>query len=54
MDPRIQRLKDELERLQDTAESCHPDLRADLLLLIEDMRAHLSELEAARPADETD
>lgn len=45
MRPRIQRLRAELERLEDAEESCHPDVREELRTLIHDVRAHLSELE---------
>ncbi|MGE4064261.1 MAG: hypothetical protein AB7E79_12915 [Rhodospirillaceae bacterium] len=47
MTPRIQRLRTELERLEETAETCHPDVHEELQALIEDVRAHLNELESA-------
>lgn len=49
MSPRIIRLKVELERLEGTADSCHPDIQHELYTLIEDMKAHLTELEDAEP-----
>ena len=42
---RIARLKTELEQLEEAAASVHPDLQGELLTLIEDMRAHVAELE---------
>lgn len=42
---RIARLKTELELLEEAAVSVHPDLQGELLILIEDMRAHVAELE---------
>lgn len=53
MSPRIQHLRDELERLEGAAESCHPDVQTELLTLIDDMRAHLAELESVRAAEES-
>lgn len=44
MSPRIERLKVEIERLEGVAEDCHPAIQGELQSLIEDMRAHLSEL----------
>lgn len=47
---RIARLKTELELLEDAAVSVHPDLQGELLTLIEDMRAHVAELEGTLAA----
>lgn len=47
---RIARLKTELELLEEAAVSVHPDLQGELLTLIEDMRAHVAELEGAMAA----
>lgn len=53
MNPRIQRLKSELTRLEGTQEDCHPDMQGELHALIEDMKAHLTELEEAEKSAET-
>jgi hypothetical protein len=52
MTPRILRLRTELERLEDTVVDCHPEVQGELRVLIEDMRAHLTELERAPEAEE--
>ncbi len=49
MSPRIIRLRVELERLEGTADACHPDIQGELKTLIDDMKAHLTELEDAEP-----
>ena len=49
---RIARLKNELELLEEAAVSVHPDLQGELLTLIEDMPAHVAELEGAMVAIE--
>ncbi len=52
MTPRILRLRTELERLEDTVVDCHPAVDGELRVLIEDIRAHLAELENAPEAQE--
>jgi hypothetical protein len=47
MAERIQRLKSELELLEEAAAHCHPGVADELMALIEDMRAHVAELENA-------
>lgn len=49
---RIARLKTELELLEEAAVSVHPDLQGELLTLIDDMRAHVAELEGSMIAAE--
>ena len=49
---RVARLKTELELLEEAAVSVHPDLQGELLTLIEDMRAHVAELEGAMVASQ--
>ena len=52
MTPRILRLRTELERLEDTVVDCHPEVQSELRVLIEDMRAHLTELESVSETQE--
>jgi hypothetical protein len=53
MSPRILRLRTELEKLEDTVVDCHPEVQGELRVLIEDMKAHLTELESvAEPEEE--
>ncbi len=54
MSIRIERLKVELERLEGTAASCHPGVQEELQTLIEDMKAHLTELESAQAETDRD
>lgn len=54
MSPRIIRLRTELERLKGTADFCHPEIQDELQTLIEDMAAHLIELEDAEPGEDAD
>jgi hypothetical protein len=54
MTERIHRLRQELERLEGVAECCHPDVHDELLSLIDDVRAHLSELESTIEPDLAD
>jgi hypothetical protein len=56
MCPRIEQLKTELEQLEEAAQHCHPGVKQDLRSLIEDMRAHVAELETVQSKidDETD
>ncbi len=49
---RIARLKTELELLEEAVVSVHPDLQGELLTLIQDMRAHVAELEGTMAAAE--
>jgi hypothetical protein len=54
MAERIQRLKTELELLEDAAVHCHPEVADELMSLIADMRAHVAELEDAMEKIEQD
>lgn len=54
MSPRIIRLRVELERLEGSTDACHPDIQNELKALIDDMKAHLTELEDAEPGMEAD
>lgn len=54
MSPRIIRLRVELERLEGTTTACHPEVQDELQTLIEDMKAHLTELEDAEPASDAE
>ncbi len=48
MNPHIERLRSELERLEVSMDTCHPEVHDELKLLIDDVRAHLLSLESAQ------
>ncbi|MCC6913165.1 MAG: hypothetical protein IT566_05640 [Rhodospirillaceae bacterium] len=54
MSSRIARLRVELERLEGTTDACHPDIQDELQTLIDDMKAHLTELEDAETTADAD
>lgn len=52
MNPHIDRLRSELERLEASMDTCHPDVHDELKLLIEDVRAHILSLQTAQDVAE--